>query len=327
MRIELRELRYFLQVAKAGSFSRAAESLYVAQSALSRQVKKLELELGVTLFIRHSRGIELTEAGAELRIRAEKVLGDVDDLGLNLGKAPTDTEGQISIGLPPVVGQMLGAQILAEFRKLWPRYSVQMRLAGSAGLYDWLETGQIAMALLHNSPPLDGLRLEPLLYELMHIVAPAGTEQPDHYHISSLANLPLILQSWPSNDRRLIENAAERHAIRLSPRIEIDSIQLARTSVAQGLGVTITTFSAVQDDVAAGSLCAVPIANPPLKSTLSLATCDKLRPTVATAGLKRCVHTVVQSAVRSGQWKGAILANTRAAIAQSDANSARPVSG
>lgn len=309
MRIELRCLRYFLQVAKSGSFSRAAETLYIAQSALSRQVKRLEVEIGTPLFIRHPRGVDLTPAGSELRGRAEKLLREADTIADNLTGMPSAAEGKIVIGLPPVLGQRLGAQLISEFRRLWPRYTVQIRLAGSAALYDWLESGQIELALLSNSPPLDGLRNEPILYESLHVILPAGANHPDSFTIKSLAELPLILPSWPDNDRRLIENAAQRHAIRINPVIEIDSIPLTRSSVAQGLGVAVLPYSAVQDEVEQGLLSAVPIIGPVLKSTLAIATSKDVQASLVMAGLKRSIIQSISKAMEDELWQGATMKN------------------
>lgn len=306
MRIDLRALRYFLGVAEQGSFCRASEVLHVAQSALSRQVKRLEDEVGVPLLVRHARGVGLTATGAELRDRAERLLDAAERLTDGLTQPEPDIDSVIRIGLPPVLGQRLGARIIADFRRLWPRTGVQIRLAGSVALTDWLVSGQVELALIHNATPLDGITLEPVLQETLHVVLPSGAEAPDTYPISALARLPLILPSWPDNERRLLEALAERHAFRLQPALEIDSVALIRASVEQGLGVAVLPRSVVQDEVTQNRLRCVPLAGAP-QSTLTLATARDKSQTLALAGLRRCVSQVLASAVDSGDWQGADL--------------------
>lgn len=313
MRIELRALRYFLSVADQGSFSRAAEVSHVAQSALSRQVKRLEEDCGTPLLVRHPRGVTLTAAGTELHKRAEALLNAAECLTDGLAQTAPEPDSVIRIGLPPVLGQRLGARIISEFRSLWPRVGIQIKLAGSAALTDWLAGGQIEVALIHNATALEGISLETLLQETLHVVQHPDEPPVAVYPVNALAKLPLILTSWPDNDRRLLEGHAERHAFRIQPALEIDSIPLIRSSIEQGLGMAVLPLSVVQDEVAAGRLKAVPLAGM-AKSTLSLATCHDVPSTLALAGLRRCVRQVMADAMRDGQWQGAVLAGRDAQV-------------
>src|SRR6185369_8264563 len=99
--MDIRELRYFTHVARVGSFNKAAAQLNVAQPALSRQLKKLEDELGVQLLIRNGRGVELTEAGSVLLAQAESLILQIEETAQLVSGQKEKFKGQIILGLPP----------------------------------------------------------------------------------------------------------------------------------------------------------------------------------------------------------------------------------
>ena len=137
--MELKELRNFMQVARAGSVSRAAEELRLAQPALSRQIKKLEHELGVSLFTRHGRGVRLSAAGSLLLERAEAIAQLVHQTSEEIKDDRSPQRGRIVLGVPPAAGRILIPHFAERFQKAWPQTTLHMRegvassLAGMAG--------------------------------------------------------------------------------------------------------------------------------------------------------------------------------------------------
>jgi LysR family nitrogen assimilation transcriptional regulator len=162
--MDIRELRYFVQVARAGSFSGAATRLNVAQPALSRQLKKLEDELGVQLLIRHGRGVEVTQAGAVLLSEAESL---IDHVGQTMdrvrGGKPTFA-GQVALGVAPTSGQLIVPDIFESFRAHWPDATLVIREGISSSLEAWLLERRVDIAVLHNPMPLEGIALRPILH-------------------------------------------------------------------------------------------------------------------------------------------------------------------
>ena len=112
MSVELRELRSFIHVARVGSFSRAAAELFITQPALSRQIKKLEDEYGVTLLIRHGRGVKLTAAGSSLLERAETVSHYMAQTAEQLRSSVIDATPSVTIGVPPALGLLITADVI-----------------------------------------------------------------------------------------------------------------------------------------------------------------------------------------------------------------------
>src|SRR5690242_7419754 len=128
-RVELRQIRYLLEVVRRGGFTRAAESLHVAQSALSVAVGKLERELGVRLIDRTQRGAAVTSEGRAFVERAARVEQDVRDLELEMGELRGRARGEVSVGIPAMLATYAFPPLLAAFRKRHPG----LRLSVHAG--------------------------------------------------------------------------------------------------------------------------------------------------------------------------------------------------
>ncbi len=170
--VELKELRNFMHVARAGSVSRAAEELRLAQPALSRQIKKLEHELGVSLFARHGRGVRLSAAGSLLLERAEAIAHLVHQTCEEIKDDRSPRGGRIALGVPPAAGRILIPHFAARFQETWPQATLHMREGVASSLQEWLVEKRIDIAMLHNPPHLEALDISPLLTERMWVIGP-----------------------------------------------------------------------------------------------------------------------------------------------------------
>lgn len=312
--MDFREIRYFAQVATAGSFSLAARQLRVAQPALSRQIRKLEQELGVDLLVRHGRGVRLTGAGSILLDRAEQMIHLLRNTGDEV-KANTNTaSGHVSLGLTPAAGLLLVSPIVRAFHRDWPQVALQVRDGISNLLQEWLLDGRLDVAVLYNPPPLDALDSEVIMHEHMVVVEPP--DNPDRQRsarpgkprigacrIRDLADLPLIMPGLPHNNRRIVEQAAIQHGVRLRVRLEVDSVTLAKTMVRNGLGCTILAYSAVHEEVMRGELKVRVIERPALVSTVAVATLRERRADRLPNELRRTVIAEVNRLVSDGIWR------------------------
>jgi DNA-binding transcriptional LysR family regulator len=156
--VELRQLRYFRAIARTGSFSAAAAEEFVVQSALSRQIRKLEEELGVRLFERTTRMVRLTDEGARLLEYADRVLVDVDLVVAEADALRGVVRGKVAVGMmecPPASLDM--AVLLSEFHADHPGVEVALRSGGSDRMLDDVRAGDLDFAILGLPPtPLDG---------------------------------------------------------------------------------------------------------------------------------------------------------------------------
>ena len=125
--MELRRLEYFVAVARHGNFTRAADALWITQSALSQQVRRLEAELGVALLRRTSRGAELTAAGEELLPRAEAILAEVAQARADLDRHAGATRGRVRVAATTMDSLRLPSA-LAAFHRVHPGLQIALRL-------------------------------------------------------------------------------------------------------------------------------------------------------------------------------------------------------
>lgn len=307
--VELKELRNFMRVARAGSISRAAQQLRLAQPALSRQIRKLERELGVSLFARHGRGVRLSAAGSLLLDRAEAIVQLVHEASQEIRDDRSPASGRVTLGVPPAAGRLLIPPFVREIQKTWPNISLHLREGVTSSLQEWLLEKRIDIAILHNPPHLEALNISPILTERMLVIGPPPQYETMRkanatFRIRDLAELPLILPGMAHNNRRLVEQAAVEHGVRLRIKIEVDSVSFAKAMVEKGLGYTILTYAAVQEEVARKQLMAYPITRPALSTQVTIVTLRDQRLPKATQHANEILHEVCRAMVRSKQWAG-----------------------
>ena len=172
--MDVRSLSYFLEVAKQNSFSKASQTLHVTQPTLSKMIKNLEDELGVTLFDRSTRRVQLTEAGEAVRMHAQMVIRSIDHLRSALEDIKHLKHGQFSLGLPPVIGPSFFPPIIARFRQQYPRIS--MRIVEEGGKRVERDVLEGALDLGVVVLPVDESRFEtlPLVKRKLHLVVHPG---------------------------------------------------------------------------------------------------------------------------------------------------------
>src|SRR5215468_2890115 len=124
--MDLRQFRYFSQVARRENFRKASEDLHVAQSALTRQIQILEQELGFLLFDRVKRGVRLTAAGQRLLERSQHILADVDRLKETLQLEANVPSGPASLAAPPSIGRLLFSKLAQTFLKSYPKVTLSL---------------------------------------------------------------------------------------------------------------------------------------------------------------------------------------------------------
>jgi LysR family nitrogen assimilation transcriptional regulator len=311
--VELKELRHFMRVAHAGSVSRAAEELRLAQPALSRQIRKLEHELGVSLFARHGRGVRLSAAGSLFLERAEAIAQLVSQTSEEIKSDRSPMRGRITLGVPPAAGRLLVPPFVERFQKAWPLATLHIREGVSSSLQEWLAERRIDIAIIHNPPHLEALEISEILRERMFVIGPGerrsgGTAAPRSFRIRDFGDLPLILPSMAHTNRRLVEHAALEHGARLRIKIEADSVAFAKALVEKGVGYTILTHAAVEEELKGNRLTAYPIVRPPLSTKVTLVTLrDKQLPKL-TREAGEILHDVCRALVREKIWVGAQLA-------------------
>jgi|SRR5450830_896885 len=302
--MDIRELRSFIHVARSGSFSRAASELYIAQPALSRQIAKLEAEIGLPLLVRHGRGVRLTAAGARLLERAEMITHMLSETGEQVRASADTGRGYLAVGLPPTIGTLIGSELIRDFRAAWPGVLLHLREGLSSSLQEWVLDKRVDLAVVYNQPLLDAFDVRPLLSEPMILVGPPGVgQQRREYQVRDLANLPLILPGLPHSNRRLLEHAAIQHGIRLRVELEVDSVALTKQLVKSGAGYSLLTYIAVKDEINHGELIAHSIERPAIRSTIAITTLRENRSSHLVDAWSTMLRDKLKHLMQSEAWQ------------------------
>jgi LysR family transcriptional regulator, transcription activator of glutamate synthase operon len=239
--MEIRQLRYFEAVAREGHFTRAAEELHVAQSALSHQVRRLELELGVELLRRTTRSVELTEAGRLVAARARAVLAETDALRGEIDDLRGLLRGQVSVGAMLFGGELDIPAILASFTARFPGIEIGLREGTAQRMVEMLHDGSLDITFALEVDPPDGIERLALSSESLALATstdhPLAGARP--LPITALAGQPLIAFQHGSSTRRLVDAALARAGVHPRISLEANDFALVRSLVAQGVGLAI----------------------------------------------------------------------------------------
>ncbi|WP_310567096.1 LysR family transcriptional regulator, partial [Hydrogenophaga sp.] len=197
--MELRQLKYFLAIADSGSFSAAAERVFVAQSALSHQMAQLEGELGVALFLRTRRGVALTEAGQRFYPHAVSILRQTDEAAQAARSGGGTPSGKVVFGLPHSVSSALALPLLRAVRQALPQVQLELTEELTGNLTPQLRAGQIQLAVLFDDGTLSEFSWTPMLRERLCLIGPPqGTaRRAASVTLRRALAQPLILPAQP----------------------------------------------------------------------------------------------------------------------------------
>jgi LysR family nitrogen assimilation transcriptional regulator len=273
--MDLRQLEYFIYVAELGSFTQAAVVLGVGQPALSRQVRRLEVELRQTLFYRNGRGVSLTEAGKRLLAHGRTIQMQFEHARHDVDDARGSPAGRVTIGMPYAVGRTLSSPLVRAFRERYANANLCITEGLTIHLYEWLLSGRIDIALLHDPVPSPSLDIRPIreddLLLLEHKAAdhaPIGTSIP----MRKVAELPLIIPSRPHPLRMMVETRLANMGLKPTISLEVDAVATIVKLVSLGEGYAIATRHPVAISEARDNLLMRRIVAPRLTSVLALAT-------------------------------------------------------
>lgn len=272
--MDLKQLEYFVHVAEMGSFTRASAYLQVAQPALSRQVRALEVELRQALLQRNGRGVTLTEGGKRLLAHARGILQQVQRARDELEDQRGAATGRLTIALPPSVSRTLTGPLVQAFRAELPRARLSIVEGLSAYALEWLVIGRVDAALAYNVTPSPAIELQPLREEPLYLVSAraAGRRRlGGPLTLAELAEQPLVIPSRPHAMRMLLEAALAAEGRRARVALEIDSVPAILDLVQQGGANALLTENAIRGSGQPEAFALRPLA-PPLVATLWLAT-------------------------------------------------------
>lgn len=305
---DFKRLGYFVQIAELGSLTRTAQRLRIAQPSLSRQMRILEEELGVTLFTRGHRGMQLTEAGEVLRNRIAGPLRQIGHALYEVRSLPDETMGAVSFGMPPTFVSVLAPDVAARVAKECPGVSLHIVEGYSGHLLEWLKRGELDAAILYGPTP-SGVNATRLLEDELVLVGGTGSlPESGTICFRELVNVPLVLPSQTHGLRVAVEGAAAKSRVRLKIAFQADSFQLMRELVETKHLCTILPPSAVHRLVASGTLGFVRIVDPTPRRQVYLAMQSGAQSPRAVIEVERFLREEVARLIQEG-----VFSNARAA--------------
>lgn len=271
--MDLKQLEYFVSVVDLGGFTRAARALGIAQPAISRQVRSLEVELRQSLLLRNGRGAVPTEAGKRLLEHARGILQQVERARREVDPSKGAPLGKVVIGLPPTVARQFAVPIVRAFRQRYPGASLGIVEGFSSTILEWLAVGRVDVGLAYNPASATTIDVRVLLTEPLCLVGPRGDARlPRRLRLVDLPRFALILPSQPNAIRRLVETRLAALGLRPQVAMEIDAVPAILELVAEGHGFAVLPARALQGAANAGRLAAVAIVSPQLNSALAIVT-------------------------------------------------------
>ena len=271
--MDLRQIETFVRVAELGSFTRAAGVLRIAQPALSRQVRALEVELRQPLFDRNGRGVVLTEAGKRLLAHGRGLLQQVERARQDLEALRGVPSGALAIGLPPSIGRTMTAALVEVYRRRFPNATLTVVEGLSTYVLEWLAQGRIDCAVVYNAAPAAAFELLPVLEERMFLVSGAATRSPRRMaSLQEVASSELVIPSRPHALRMRLETALAEVGLRPHVGLEVESVPAILDLVARHPLHAVLTVNGVRGSGREAELRWRPIGPPALSTTLWIAT-------------------------------------------------------
>ncbi|WP_185803892.1 LysR family transcriptional regulator [Pontivivens nitratireducens] len=308
--MDFRQLRNFVQIVELSSITAAADRLHIAQPALSRQVKALEAELGVSLLRRHGRGVMPTEEGLRLARRASVILESMEDLAGEFSGNKKTLSGTLTLGLPPTVAEVLATHLIERALDLYPDVNLRIVSGFSGHVQDWLLRGKIDLGVAYEGQKSPSIKTQPIILEQLFLIQAAQfSDGVDGTPIlaQDALRLPLILPNPEHGLRGRVESIAQSEKIDLNVVLEIDILPTMLAFVERGLGSTVLPLVSVIHQVRAGTLIARPIIRRTIDRTLVLMTPLNRPGSRVASEFSAFLTSEVHHLVTSGQWPGTTL--------------------
>ena len=277
--MDTRRLHSFVKIVDAGSISRAADILHIAQPALSQQLSLLESQFGRQLLIRSKRGIAPTEAGRTLYRHAQLILRQVEQAQAEVGVSGRAPAGSVSVGLAPYsTGAALALPLLRAVRERYPDIVLHINENFGGVISEAIMTGRMDMAFIYDAGAIRGVQFEPMRTEELYLVAgPGGAPEgcdAEQVEVAQLADVGLLLPSRIHTIRQVVDTAFAQTGG--SPKVigEIESVLTLVSAVAAGVGATVLPWSAARAILDVSTLTVRRIISPTIEVKLSLCTSD-----------------------------------------------------
>ncbi len=265
------QLESFLEVARHSSFSRAAEKRFRTQPAISSQVRALDEEVGARLFDRSGGKVALTAAGKVFQQYAEQTLEARKNMVVTIAEMERVPRGEIVVGANEATCLHILPEVFAEFKKLYPEVGVHISRLERAKILESIIDNSVDFGVVSTPVSDKRLTVVNIHRDELVLITPPGhpLSRMKQAAISDVVNYPLLLPKV-GRTRDALENLFDERRLKPKIAMELDSSELLKRFVAADVGVGFIARSNVVEDVKAGVLCAIPLADGSIRRDLAL---------------------------------------------------------
>jgi DNA-binding transcriptional LysR family regulator len=262
--MDLRRLEVLAKVAELGSFSRAAEALFLTQPTVSEHIRALEVEVGLPLLDRLGRGTTPTPAGRVLLEYAHRMLKLAEEARQAIEHFQGRMSGTLVVGGSTIPGEYVLPALMGQFKAKYPDIAITLRVGSSRQVSEWVDEGRVELGVVGARPALRSLTARELMTDELVVVVPAGHPWAGRKTVglADVRSEPLIVREPGSGSREALERALREAGTDLDAfRVagEIGSTQAVKQAVRAGVGITIISKRAVEDECRAGLVSCVKV--------------------------------------------------------------------
>lgn len=250
----IKHLQSFVTVVEKKNFTRAAEMLYLTQSALSKQIKVLESYLGAELLKRYDKEVVLTDAGAVFYPEAKKILSIFYSASEGIKELQGLVRGKLVLGASSLPGDYILPNVIGRFRQIYPGLEVQLKISDTSRTIAAVKSGVVEIGFLGAVPEDFSLIVEPYLEDELILIVPPGWSAVNSWGELDMNNL--ILRERGSGTRQIVEESLQKVNIGFDGKVktELGSTQAIINAVAAGWGFSFVSRYAAEEVITAGKV-------------------------------------------------------------------------
>lgn len=305
--MDIKQLRTFITILETENLTKAAAMLNIVQPAVTRQIQILEEELGVKLFNRSRHGMALTDDGKVLEPYARRILDEVESAKLELTATKGIIRGKVHIGVLSSISGLLSSLLMNLIKEKYPEVQVKISVGYSGHLKEWLEAGDIDLALMYDSTPSKLIDLIPVVKEPLFLIGSAQSllNENEVFELKAIEKLPLILPFHPHRLRSLIEQAYKQSGYDLNVYAETNDLNVQKQLVIQDFGYTILPLVSVINEYRLGLVKVTPIHDVSFSRTVTLATHATRNLPKHQMIISREIISCIEQSIKDHKWPNA----------------------
>ncbi|QGZ65140.1 LysR substrate-binding domain-containing protein [Paraburkholderia acidisoli] len=305
--MDIRQLRYFVNIVDYGSLGKAAEKLFVAQPSLSQQIARLESDVGVPLLVRSSQGVKPTAAGQAMYRHARLVLHQMEQLRQEVREGVGAESGTVAVGFPTTMSSVLAMPLFERVRLRYPGIRLQFFESMSGYLNELLANGRLDIGILFRETNTAGISAMPVLDEELYLLGDLGkrvSERAKTCPLPVLADVPLVAPGASNGLRVLLERVFAREQVPLNIIADIDSLPTLLSVAQSGAACTILPASAVALRAPADRPRMRRLVDPMIRRPASLCWPNSLPVSSASLAVRDTICELIRELCAAGVWTG-----------------------